>query len=121
MTTKRKKPRSPLRGARRPEIAALRALTIACLHWERALGTPGQYLEPEVPWWALSALGFGSIERARTRRLTRWQRMPHFPESHAVWLDQHLKQYDRKAWEMQQLRTVVTDLSARLGAIDGKA
>jgi hypothetical protein len=105
-----KKSRSPFRGADHRTIAAMRSLTRATSAWERALGTPDQYLEPRVDLWVYEVLRFSTIQRTRDRSLNRWRQMPHFEQSMAVYRDQHLKQYDRRAWENMKLRAEVERL-----------
>lgn len=111
--------RSPLHGVNRGVVAALRAYVVAQLHWERALGTPEQYLEPDAPFWARELLSWQTVERIRQRSLRRWVRMPHHDRSRAVHSDQHMKRYDRKAWEAKQLRLEVEGLRADVAKLQG--
>ena len=104
--------RSPLHGVNRQIVSALRAYVAAQMHWEHALGTPDQYLEPDAPFWARELLSWQTVERIRQRSLRRWVRMPHHAESRAVYEDQHMKRFDRKAWEAKQLRLEVEGLRA---------
>lgn len=113
------KARSPLHHATRSDIAAIRALVTADLAWERALGTPQQYLRADVPIAALMHLPHSISLRAQDRSIRRWQRMPHYEQSHATYLDQHLKQYDRSAWEQKQLRAEVKSLRTEVGELRG--
>lgn len=112
-----RKPRSPLHGATRNDIAALRALIVAHLRWEADLGTPQQQLHPNEPVNALASLSFGTVARLHERSYSRWARMPHYEESRAVWRDQHLYRYDRAAWEQKKLRDEVTTLRAEVAEI----
>ena len=102
--------RSPLHSAARSDIAAMRALITARLRWEAKLGTPEQQLHADEPIAALTRLSFGTVERIRDRSRGRWQRMPHFDQSFATYKDQHLREYDRAAWEQQRLRLEVEKL-----------
>lgn len=112
-----RKARSPLRGATRKDIAALRALITAHHRWEAALGTPQQFLHADEPAGALMRLSYGTVARLRARSYTRWRRMSHFEESDAVRRDQYLHRYDRAAWEQKQLRREVEGLRAEVSAI----
>lgn len=102
--------RSPLHRASRTDISALRELITARLAWERALGTPNQFLYAGEPLSALMRLPFATVERIRDRSRGRWALMPHFEESLAVYRDQHLQRHDRAAWEQKKLRTAVEKL-----------
>lgn len=115
----RRKLRSPLHGATRNDIAALRAVIAANLAWERALGTPQQYLHPDEPIQALTSLSFHTVDRVRERSRRRWQQAPHFLESWAVREDQWLKQHDRRAWEQKQLRREIAGLRAEIDQMKG--
>lgn len=115
--TRRRKLRSPLHGARAQHIAGIRALIRAQLEWEKALGTPGQFLHADEPIDALMALTYSTVEHIRERSLRRWQQAEHFDQSYAVYLDQHLRQHDRRAWETAQLRAEVAALNARLDEV----
>lgn len=109
-----KRNRSPLHGASRRDLAALRALVTSHLEWESKLGTPGQILHADEPISAITQLSFYVVDRARARSTRRWKAMPHYEESRAVYEDQHLRRFNRAAWEQKQLRTEVGALRAEL-------
>lgn len=98
-----RKPRSPLRGMSHDDLARLRSCVRETLNWERALGTPNQYLEPVYKTF-VHELRFSLIEQVKDRSYRRWRKAEHFPESHRVHRDQHMQKYDRRAWELNQLR-----------------
>lgn len=114
-----RKTRSPLHGASRADIAALRALITARRAWERALGTPHQFLHADEPIGALTNLPFSVVERIRDRSNGRWARMPHFEESLEVYRDQHLRRFNRQAWEQKQLRLEVEKLRHEVAEVKG--
>lgn len=104
--------RSPLHRASRSDVRAMRELIVSRLAWEAKLGTPQQQLYAAEPIAALGQLPFSTIERIRDRSMVRWQRMPHFDESYTVYKDQHMRTYNRAAWEQKELRREVERLRA---------
>lgn len=118
----RRKPRSPFRGASRNDIAELRALIVSQLAWERALGTPSQYLQPDRDGIDLEQIPYRSITRVTDRSRERWERAPHFSQSYSLWCDQVLKHENRTAWEAKQLREEVAGLRAEVAQLrEGRA
>ena len=114
-----RKTRSPLHGASRADIAALRALIVSRLAWEKTLGTGRQQLYADEPMTALTHLGFGTVEQVRDRSRGRWARMPHFEQSYATYKDQHLYRHDRAEWEQKQLRLEVEKLRTEVADMKG--
>lgn len=112
--------RSPLQGASRSDIAALRAVIVANLAWERALGTPAQYLSPDEPIEALMSLSFRTVDVIRQRSVRRWEGTAHFEQSRAIREDQWLKRYSRSAWEQEKLREEVAGMRAELDQMRGR-
>ena len=110
-------PRSPFWLASRKDIKALRALVTAVRHWERALGTPEQYLQVDWPAWAVSRLGYRAGLRVEDRAIRRWTRAAHYEASRAVYRDQHMYRYDRAAWESKHLAAEVGTLRAEVAAL----
>lgn len=98
----RRSPRSPLHGLSVREVRALHLLVRAHQHWERALGTPRQYLEPRETAEMWDNLSYQTLHRVRDRFIDRWKRSAHYDQSRQVYSDQHLQRYDRAAWEAKQ-------------------
>ncbi|SDH48349.1 hypothetical protein [Microbacterium sp. 77mftsu3.1] len=119
-----RKPHSPFRGATEQQLAALRACIVATQHWERALGTPEQYLERKLPMMVFDNLGFSVPLRVERAAIRRWEASAHYPQSRVVYDDQHMQKYNRRAWEVNQLRRELAaaeerwaDLSAQLDTL----
>lgn len=115
-----RKPHSPFRGATEQQLAALRACITATQHWERALGTPEQYLERKLPMIVFDNLGYSARARIEQAALRRWQAAPHYSRSRAVHDDQHMQRYNRKAWEVKQLRLAVTAAEQTVRDLTGR-
>jgi hypothetical protein len=86
----------------RDSVRALRLLVRAHLHWERALDTPRQYLEAHETAEMWDSLGYQTLHRVRDRFVDRWKRSDHYERSRQVYADQHMRRYNRAAWEAKQ-------------------
>ncbi len=111
-----RKPRSPFRGMSRDDIARLRSCVRETLNWERALGTPNQYLEP-VYRSEVYELPFRLFEHVKDRSVRRWQDAPHYAQSRLVYEDQHMQRYNQNAWEKRQLTKQVRALRTEVAEL----